>query len=119
MSVSCTDKDLVSRNTFWLLWGLPVAVVLLGAYLGPLARALIWPPAFLVMAAGCFVNAVRCGRLHCYLTGPLFLAAAGASVLVGLDVLALPWSWIGIGTLGGTVLACVPEWTRGRYVGRT
>jgi hypothetical protein len=29
------------------------------------------------MGIGCVVNAGRCQRLHCYLTGPLFLAAAG------------------------------------------
>jgi len=29
-----------------------------------------------VMGLGCLVNAARCGRLNCYVTGPLYLVAA-------------------------------------------
>ncbi len=38
-------------------------------------------------------NALRCGRLHCYITGPFFVAMAIVTLLYGLG--AVP--------LGGTV----------------
>ena len=45
-----------------------------------------------VMGLGCLVNAARCGRLHCYVTGPLYLAAALYVVLsaFGLVVVLHP-----------------------------
>jgi hypothetical protein len=116
MSESCGQNDLVSRNSFWLLWGLPIGMVLIGGLIGATARALLWTPAFLMMGCACVVNAVRCGRLHCYITGPVFLLAAVASLLVGLDVLVLPWRWIGLGALGGTALAYIAEWISGKYL---
>ena len=76
---------------------------------------LIAAVSLLVMGAACLANAARCGRLHCYFTGPLFLLGAVASLLRGLDIVFLPWSWIGYVLLGGTLLAYVPEWIRGRY----
>src|SRR5258708_4709121 len=71
------------------------------------------------MAAECLVNARRCGRLHCFITGPFFLLLAGVSLLYGLGVLPLGphgWQWL-VNTLliGGCVLTCVPEWLFGRY----
>jgi hypothetical protein len=62
------------------------------------------------------VNAAHCRRLHCYLTGPLYLLAAGLTVLSGLDLVALPWTWIGGAIAGGTVLAHVPEWIGVKYL---
>jgi len=38
-------------------------------------RLLLWIPAFLVMGVACLANAARCGRVHCYITGPLSLFA--------------------------------------------
>lgn len=116
MGASCSEKDLVAGRTYWLFWGVPLALVLAGTGTGASARAVLWTGAFLVMGSACVANAARCGRLHCFITGPLFLLAALASILVGLDVLALGWSWIGVGALGGTLVAYAVEWARGRYV---
>jgi hypothetical protein len=68
------------------------------------------------MGSACIANAARCGRLHCFITGPLFLLAALASLLASLDIVSLGWGWIGVGALGGTLLAHVPEWVWGRYL---
>lgn len=46
----------------------------------------MWTPALLTAAAACVVNAARCGRLHCYFTGPLFLFAAAGTFLRGLEI---------------------------------
>src|SRR3989442_15948432 len=42
----------------------------------------IWTLAFTVMGIACVVNAVRCGRVHCYFTGPFLLLLAAASLLL-------------------------------------
>ena len=116
MGTSCSEQDLVAGKTYWLLWGVPLAVVLAGTGTTASVRAVLWTGAFVVMGSACVANAARCGRLHCFITGPLFLLAALASALVGLDVLPLGWSWIGVGALGGTLAAYALEWARGRYV---
>ncbi len=84
--------------------------------------AVLWPALLAFMAAACLVNARRCGRLHCFITGPFFLLLAGVSLLYGLGVLPLGphgWQWL-VNTLliGGCVLTCVPEWLFGRYIRR-
>jgi hypothetical protein len=74
------------------------------------------------MGVACLVNASRCGRVHCLLTGPFFILGALASLGYGLSVLPLGpsgWNWIGIGTIvGGLSLACLPELLVGRYWSR-
>ena len=65
----------------------------------------------------CVANARRCGRLHCHATGPLFLAAALATALDALALVAVPWTAIlGVASVG-TSLAFGLEWIRGRYHG--
>ena len=68
------------------------------------------------------VNAFRCGRLHCFITGPFFLAAALASVLHGTGLVSFGpqgWTWIGRAAgVGGVVLTFLPEWIWGRYIRR-
>ena len=66
----------------------------------------------------CVVNAARCGRVHCYITGPLYLLAAVATLLAGMGFVPLRSSWIGGAVVGGTILAYVPEWVRGKYLAR-
>jgi hypothetical protein len=62
---------------------------------------------------------MRCGRLHCYFTGPFFLLMAVASLLHGFGLVSLGslgWLWIGLVTLvGGIGLTVVPERIWGQY----
>jgi hypothetical protein len=74
----------------WLLWGLPPLAIVLGSLFGPFPRMLLWTIGFTVMGVACVANAAGCGRLHCYITGPLLLAAALSSVLVGLGWVVFP-----------------------------
>lgn len=116
MGQTCAEKDFARRSIAWLLWGVPAAVVVLGSFVTPVPRMLLWTPAFLIGGIACVMNAARCGRVHCYITGPLYLLAALATVLAGTDLVPLRWSWIGCAVIGGTVVAYVPEWIRGKYV---
>lgn len=109
MSEACAQSDLVERNISWLLWRGPLLAFVLGAFLSPSARTLLWVPAFVVAGVSCVVNARRCGRLHCFITGPLYLLAAAATVG------AAPPGWIALSVVGGTIAAYALEFVRGRY----
>lgn len=115
MSESYPRNDWVHQRIAWVVWGIPIGLFVIGAFLGPLARTLVWAPALLVAGGACVVNAHRCHRVHCYLTGPVFLIAALITVLRGFDVVALLWTAIGAAVVAGTVLAHIPEWVGGKY----
>ena len=76
----------------------------------------VWAVCLGVMAAGCLVNALRCGRMHCYFTGPFLILVGLASLSYGFGELPLGssgWNWLGEVTLGGAVLlGFVPELLR-------
>ena len=73
------------------------------------------------MGIACQMNARRCGRRHCYLTGPFFLAMAAAALLHGTGIVPLGdkgFLWLGIVLLVGGygVLWKLPEYLWGTYV---
>jgi hypothetical protein len=82
-------------------------------------RTVVWSAALSTMGTACIVNAVRCGRLHCYITGPFFLAMAVVTLLYGLGVVPLGangWNLIGITILAGAIALCfLPELLFWRY----
>jgi hypothetical protein len=64
------------------------------------------------------VNALRCGRVHCYLTGPFFLLMALIALSYGLGILRLGgngWNLLGLTTLIGAIALCPPEMFLGKY----
>jgi len=69
------------------------------------------------MGAGCVVNARRCGRLHCYVTGPIFLVAAVYVILSVVNVVPLRPTVFALVVLGTAALACLAELPLGRYAG--
>jgi apolipoprotein N-acyltransferase len=82
-------------------------------------RGVLWAACLAVMAAGCLANALRCGRTHCYFTGPFLIVMALTSLAYGFGVLALGpggWNEVSAATLGGAILfTFVPELVLGRY----
>jgi len=112
---SCSKRDLAaSRSGLWF-WGLPALLLLVGVFWGGV-RAPLWSVAFLVGGAACVANATRCGRTHCYFTGPLYLGLSAASALIGVGAISWSWLWVGSAFLIGTLLAYVPEFLGKRYV---
>jgi hypothetical protein len=110
----CTTRDLVRRRAALVLWVLPTVLVVIGAC-WPDGRAALWIPSLVVMGAACVVNAARCRRLHCHLTGPLFLLGALATALDALGVVAIDARWVLAALVVGTVAAFGLERVRGAY----
>jgi hypothetical protein len=116
------SRDILSNPllAFVLFWVPAIAIVATGnAKVGAGWRTGVWAAALSIMGATCIANAARCGRVHCYITGPFFLAMALVTLLYGLGALSLGehgWDWIGLTILAGAVvLCCLPEFFLGRY----
>lgn len=109
-----TSRDLARGWTSWLLWGLPIIALIVG---GVWSAHLVWfwVPAFVVMGAACLVNAARCGRTHCYVTGPLFLLAALWVLLSAWGIVPLESGPLALVVFVICSLACCAETPFGRY----
>lgn len=113
-AASCRRTDLACGRSGWLLWGVPWVLIGIGAIWQSLLFWL-WIPAFLVAGAACVHNARRCGRVHCYVTGPLFLLAAAYLALAAAGLAPLSVSWL-LGVVFGVALAAfLAERKLGRY----
>ena len=101
------------------LWGLPgvvAAVSLVFAGRSPWLF-LLAGAAFTVMGSACVVNAARCGRLHCFITGPYFLLLAlGAMWAFVGDMEPFPSMriWLLAGFSLSPLLVWLPEHLAGR-----
>jgi hypothetical protein len=75
----------------FLWWGLPLVI---GALVGMLhlpfrTGAGVCSLLFVWMATGCILNARRCHRVHCYISGPVLLLGGLAAALAALGLLDL------------------------------
>src|SRR5262249_10502672 len=121
-ATTCESHDILSnrRRVFLLYWLPAIAIVAVA----PLAisnalRAVVWTVALAPMGMACIVNALRCGRVHCYMTGPFFLLIALLALSYGFGILHFGkngWNLLGLITLAGTIaLWCLPEMIFGKY----
>ncbi|GEM_PF-283766 len=116
MNNSCSQNDLVKHRAALLLRLLPWAGILLASLAPSLMRMTVWTGGFTMMGVACLVNARGCGRLHCFLTGPLYLAGAATVLMTGSGVIEVGGGWILVVMILGTVLAYLPEWLGGQYL---
>ena len=116
--VGCTTA---SRWRVFILYWLPaIAIVAAGApAISSAWRTVVWTVALATMGVVCIVNALRCGRVHCYLTGPFFILIALVALSYGLDILRLGgngWNLLGlIALIGAIALWCLLEMFLGKY----
>ena len=116
------SHDILSNpwRAFAVFWLPAIAIVVAGSSgLSWGWRTVIWTVALGVMGTACIVNALRCRRVHCYVTGPFFLVMALVTLFYGLGVMPLGrngWNLIGLTILVGAVaLCCLPEMFFGKY----
>jgi hypothetical protein len=115
MTECCANNDLVGSKTAWFVWYVPLVLFVIGAFWSA-GRVWLWVPSLVVAGMACLLNATRCGRVHCYVTGPLFLLSAAVTVLTALGCVPVTYRQIAIAMFVGTLLAYVPECVRGKYV---
>lgn len=111
---SCETRDLACGPSTLLLWCLPVVALIVGLNWQE-GRPMLWIPAFLLMAAACTANAARCGRRHCYVTGPVYLLAALYVALSALNLTPMRPGVFLFVVFGITGVACLAERPFGRY----
>ena len=114
------SKDLlVDYKTFMLHWGLPIAAMVFAIFLNHPPKTLVWVASLFWMGGACIINARRCGRTHCYYTGPFFLFMTIPVLLHGYQIWWLgPEGWRRLGItvgIGGGGLWCLTEKIFGRY----
>ena len=103
------------------VYGLPALAIFASGFpvVTPGCRTAIWTAALGTMGAGCVANALRCGRVHCYFTGPFFLIMAIVALLYGLGIVPLGrfgWNTLAaIALVGVLIFYSVPEVFIGRY----
>jgi hypothetical protein len=121
-ATTCESRDILSSRwlVFMLYWLPAIAIVVAGApAISNGWRTAVWTVALCIMGAACTVNAVRCGRVHCYVTGPFFLLMALVALSYGLGILHLGrngWNLLGLMALIGAIaLWCLPEMLLGKY----
>lgn len=111
------SNRMAAGAVFWL----PAAVLIASGFLhiGQGWRTAVWVAALTTMGVACVANAIRCGRVHCYATGPFFLIVAVVALLYGLGVMPLGrhgWNVISLTVVAGAmVLYLLPETFLGRY----
>lgn len=100
--------------------GWSVAVVAaLGALVWPAGSTWLWVTFFLIAAGLCGSSyREQCGRVHCRITGPLFLLCAVYLATVQLDLVPFVGNaWFLAGVLGTVALSFVAELIVGTRVG--
>jgi hypothetical protein len=111
MAVESGASDWARGLRGCLTWGIPVAILVITP---ERCLVIVWPATLTFMGVACLLNARRCGRIHCYATGPFFLLLAVFGLLYGIGLLPLgDRGWTKLSTalvIGSVVLICVPEW---------
>ena len=114
---SPASRDFARGRRVLGFWGGPLALVLWGS-VGSQTHLLSFMQVGVLLILGtawfgtsCLMNALRCGRAHCWVNGLLLPALAVVGGLNLLGIVALPWSsylsafWLVL--LASIVLECV------------
>lgn len=107
-------NDLVSAAWAIATWWLCGAAIAAG-FGTPRWRLLLWIAEMGVAGTLCLVNAARCHRTHCYITGPVYLLGALLTALNAAGITAIPWLKLGLGVVIGVGIGMLIESFAGRY----
>lgn len=107
-------SDLVGSRLGRALWGVSCGLVVIGL-LWPGEHVWLWVLALLLAGSVCVTNASRCGRRHCYVTGPVYLLAALAILLDHAGMVTIGGGWILAWVIGSMAVGFGLERIRGTY----
>ena len=121
MMIAGKNKDFtLDRVAATLLWRIPHIVFLIGIFTNPMLRTILWSSALSTAGIACLINAYRCGRIHCFYTGPFYIVMAILSLSYGVGFFQfVEFGWVLIGgvvVVLGPILTRVPESIYGKYI---
>lgn len=123
--MTVTDKTIsndwaTSGSKSFVGWGIPIVIMVVSRFYGEASTAIAWPLALGWLGGASFLNAARCGRVHCVFTGPFYLAMAAIALLFSFGILEVndrTWSALaGITVLGAATILFGSEAFFGKYV---
>jgi hypothetical protein len=96
----------VSTLVVLLLWWIPTALVLATGLIPALRRwrAPVWIACFTLMGLSC-IWAATYGYVHCYITAPVYLLAAAATVIDAAGIRRIAWQHILVGAIIASAIA--------------
>lgn len=88
----------LKKGSFMLLWGIPIAFVILSealmqAHEYPIVYAPILITSTAWFGAGCFINGRICGRIHCKIDGMAMPVLSLLGLLSFFSLLPLSWNY--------------------------
>lgn len=106
-----------SKLIFSLIWGLPLTLAVVAFWLPAAVADWLWLASFGWMGGACFINARRCGRVHCHFTAAWLLFIATGLLLSGLSLLAALNTTLlaASGLIGFAIIWLASERLWGRY----
>ena len=117
-SASCDWQDLTANRWAQGVWIANKVAFVVGWFVAAW-RPVFWSVPMAAAGVLCVANATRCGRRHCYFTGPVFLAGAVLTVLRTLGLIPLSWNLLGSLIVAAFALAWIPELLFGKYARTT
>ena len=121
MQLTAANNDWVTDRIkrFWLWW-LPTILLFSVLYLEHPFSTWIWTICLIWKGTACVFNARRCGRHHCFYTGPFYLLMALVGFLHGYQIIWFGpngWIWliIALFVIGWGVLWLLIEKVWGTY----
>jgi len=114
------SKDWVGGvQSFAVAWGLPMGLIIIGLFVDPNARTILWAGALAWMGGACLLNARRCRRTHCRFTGPYYLAMILPVLLAGSGAISVGFTgWLALGAsilVGSKIIWWASERMLGQY----
>lgn len=114
MHDACTTLDLVRNRGFLAMWALTL-VLIVGQIVWPQANVFLAPALLASWGVFCSFNALRCGRMHCRIMGPLCLAGAVTLILMSRGIVPLSGDGFNAILLAGIAAAFGVEAVFGKY----
>ena len=121
---SANGHDLARGIRGLVFWGGPIGLILITSALGSL-RLLSFLEAGVLLTFGaawfgitCLVNALRCGRIHCWIDGTILPAWSVAGGLIVLGLIPLSLNTFAQVIWGVVLLSFIVEWVAGPYIRR-